>query len=69
MNGQLDFISPSAPKSNTVKRYHNINKKGLMFELPKFSFSTTPSRTVSALYEQYTRDLSGLLDKYAPTVL
>ena len=61
VHGQLDLLSPSAPKSNTVtfRRYHKINMQSLMCDLANCSF---------ALYEQYIRDSSGLLDKHASTV-
>ena len=64
------FISPSAPKSNTVtfQRYHKINMQSLRCDLAKCSFVASPGNTVNALYEQYTRDLSGLLDKHNPMV-
>ena len=39
-----------------------------MCDLAHCSFVASPGSTVSALYEQYIRDLSGLLDKHAPTV-
>ena len=39
-----------------------------MCDLANCSFVTSPGSTVSALNEQCTRDLSGLLDKHAPTV-
>ena len=64
------MLSPSAPKSNTVTfwRYHKINMQNLMCDLANCSFVASPGSTVSALYEQYIKDLSGLLDKRAPTV-
>ena len=70
VHGQLDLLSPSAPKSNTVtfRRYHKINMQSLLCDLANCSFDASPGSTVSALYEQYIRDLSGLLDKHAPTV-
>ena len=70
VHGQLDLVSPSAPISNTVtfQRYHKINMQNLMCDLPNCSFVASSGSTVSALYEQYIRDLSGLLDKHAPTV-
>ena len=66
--GQLDFISPSAPKSNTVtfRRYPKIKVQSLGCDLANDSFVTSPGSKVSAFYEQYTRDLSGLLNKHAP---
>ena len=68
--GQLDLLSPSAPKSNTVtfRRYHKINMQSRMCDLAKCSFVASPGSTVSAIYEQYIQDLSGLLDKHAPMV-
>ena len=70
VHGQLDLLSPSAPKSNTVtfRRYHKINMQSLMCDLANCSFVASPGSTVSALYEQYIRDLSVLLDKHAPTI-
>ena len=70
VHGQLDLLSPSAPKSKTVtfRMYHKINMQSLMCDLANCSFVTSPDSTVSALYEQYISDLSGLLDKHAPTV-
>ena len=70
VHGRLDLVSPSAPKSNTVtfRRYHKINMQSLMCNLANCSFVASPSSTVRALYEEYIRYLSGLLDKHAPTV-
>ena len=70
VHGQLDLLSPSAPKSNTVtfRRYHKINMQSLLCDLANCPFVASPGSTVSALYEQYIRDLSGLLDKHAPMV-
>ena len=61
VHGQLDLLSPSAPKSNTVtfRRYHKINMQSLLCDLANCSFVASPGSTVSALYEQYIRDLSG----------
>ena len=42
--------------------------QSLMCDLANCSFVASPGSTVSALYEQYIRDLSALLDKHAPTV-
>ena len=42
--------------------------QSLMCDLANCSFVASPGSTVSALYEQYIRDWSGLLDKHAPTV-
>ena len=70
VHGQLDFASPTAPKSNTItfRRYHKINMQSLICDLEKCSFVASPGSTVSALHDQYTRDLSNLLDKHAPLV-
>ena len=70
VHGRLDFASPTAPKSNTItfRRYHKINMQSLMRDLEKCSFVASPGSTVSALHDQYTRDLSNLLDKHAPLV-
>ena len=70
VHGQLDLLSPSAPKSNTVtfRRYPKINMQSLMCYLTNCSFAASPGSPGSALYEQHIRDLSGLLDKHAPTV-
>ena len=71
VHGQLDFASPTAPKSNTItfRRYHKINMQSLICDLEKCSFVASPGSTVSALHDQYTRDLSNLLDKHAPLVI
>ena len=42
--------------------------QSLICHLANCSFVASPGSTVSALYEQYIRDLSGLLDKHAPMV-
>ena len=42
--------------------------QSLMCDLEKCSFVASPGSTVSALHDQYTRDLSNLLDKHAPLV-
>ena len=42
--------------------------QSLLCDLANCPFVASPGSTVSALYEQYIRDLSGLLDKHAPTV-
>ena len=68
VHGQLNLLSPSPPKSNTVtfRRYHKINMHRLMCHLPNCSFVASPGSTVSDLYEQYIRSV--LLDKHAPMV-
>ena len=42
--------------------------QSLMCDLAKCSFVASPGTTVSALHDQYTRDLSDLLNKHAPLV-
>ena len=42
--------------------------QSLMCDLENCSFVACPGSTVSALHDQYTRDLSNLLDKHAPLV-
>ena len=66
VQGQLDFISPSAPKSNTVafQVYHKINMQSLMCDA-NCSFVANPGNTARTLYKQYIGDLSGLFEKYA----
>ena len=61
VHGQLDLVSPSAPKSNTVTfwTYHKINMQSLRCDLAHCSFVASPGSTVSAFYEQYIRDLRG----------
>ena len=66
VHGQLDFISPSARKSNidTFQWYHKIKMQSLRCDLDCCLFVTSLDSTPSALYEQYTKDLSGLLDTF-----
>ena len=70
VDGQLEFIRPSVPKLNTAafRRYHKIKMQSLRCNLANCSFISSPGSTVSALYEQYTRNLSSLFDKHAPMV-
>ena len=42
--------------------------QSLICDLEKCSFVASPGSTISALHDQYTRDLSNLLDKHAPLV-
>ena len=69
MHSQLDLIGPT-PKSNTVtfRRYRKISMQGLLCDFTNCLFVASPGCTISALYEQYTKDLSGLLDKHTPIV-
>ena len=48
VHGQLDLVSPSAPKSNTVtfRRYHKITMQSLMCDLANCSFVASPGSTV-----------------------
>ena len=52
-------------KNKTVKQ---LKMQSLMSDLAKWSFVTCPDNAVCSIYEQYTRDLSGFLDKHAPMV-
>ena len=60
----------TARGTNTVTLlwYHKINMQSLRSDLANCSFVTCPGNTVGALNEQYTRNLSGLLNKHAPMV-
>ena len=50
----------------TYRRYHKINMDSLHNDLSNSSFVACPGDTAKKLYDQYTNDLSNLLDKHAP---
>ena len=52
----------------TYRRYHKINMDTLCNDLSNCSFVACPGDTAKKLYDQYTNDLSNLLDKHAPEV-
>ena len=52
----------------TYRRYHKINMDTLLNDLSNCSFVACPGDTAKKLYDQYTNDLSNLLDKHAPKV-
>ena len=52
----------------TYRRYHKINIDTLRNDLSNCSFVACPGDTAKKLYDQYTNDLSNLLDKHAPEV-
>ena len=64
--------TPTTAKSQanrvTYRRYHKINMDTLRNDLSNCSFVACPGDTVKKLYDQYTNDLSNLLDKHAPEV-
>ena len=64
--------TPTTAKSQanrvTYRRYHKINMDTLRNDLSNCSFGACPGDTVKKLYDQYTNDLSNLLDKHAPEV-
>ena len=63
--GQLDFTNPSLHTSKTVtfRRFHRINMDSFRSDLANCLFVKCPGNTPSVLYEQYTKDLTDLLDK------
>ena len=67
---QLDFISPSVPRSKkaTFWRYHKIKMDNLRSDLANCSFVKCFGNTASVLYQQYTSVLNDLLEKHAPKV-
>ena len=64
--------TPTTAKSQanrvTYMRYHKINTDTLRNDLSNCSFVACPGDTTKKLYDQYTNDLSNLLDKHAPEV-
>ena len=64
--------TPTTAKSQanrvTYRRYHKINMGTLRNDLSNCSFVACPGDTAKKLYDQYTNDLSNLLDKHAPEV-
>ena len=64
--------TPTTAKSQanrvTYRRYHKINMDTLCNDLSNCSFVACPGDTAKKLYDQYTNDLSNLLDKHAPEV-
>ena len=64
--------TPTTAKSQanrvTYRRYHKINMDTLRNDLSNCSFVACPGDTAKKLYDQYTNDLSNLLDKHAPEV-
>ena len=62
-------ITPNSQANRvTYRRYHKINMDTLRNDLSNCSFVACPGDTVKILYDQYTNDLSNLLDKHAPEV-
>ena len=61
--------TPTTAKSQangvTYRRYHKINMDTLRNDLSNCSFVACPGDTAKKLYDQYTNDLSNLLDKHA----
>ena len=66
----LDFTNPSVPRSKTVTfhRFHKIKMDSFRSYLANCSFIKCPGYIASVPYEQYTNDLSDLLDKHTPEV-
>ena len=62
-------ITPNSQANRvTYTRYHKINMDTLRNDLSNCSFVACPGDTAKKLYDQYTNDLSNLLDKHAPEV-
>ena len=65
--------TPTTAKSQanrvTYRRYHKINMDTLRNDLSNCSFVACPGDTAKKLYEQYTNDLSNLLDKHLQRLL
>ena len=61
-------IANSQANRVTYKRYHEINMDTLRNDLSNCSFVACLGDTAKKLYDQYTNDLSNLLDKHAPNV-
>ena len=62
-------ITPNSQANRvTYRRYHKINMDTLRNDLSNCSFVACPGDTAEKLYDQYTNDLSNLLDKHAPEV-
>ena len=55
-------------KKVSFRRHHHIDKNVFRSELNEIPFVKSPAGTVSELYEQYTHDLSAILDKHAPVI-
>ena len=61
-------IANSQANRVTYRRYHKINMDILRNDLSNCSFVACPGDTAKKLYDQYTNNLSNLLDKHAPKV-
>ena len=62
-------ITPNSQANRvTYRRYHKINMDTLRNDLSNCAFVACPGETAKILYDQYTNDLSNLLDKHAPEV-
>ena len=62
-------ITPNSQANRVTYRiYHKINMDTLCNDLSNCSFVACPGDTAKILYDQYTNDLSNLLDKHAPEV-
>ena len=62
-------ITPNSQANRvTYRRYHKINMDTLRNDLSNCSFVACQGDTAKKLYDQYTNDLSNLLDKHAPEV-
>ena len=70
MKGHLDFACPAIPKVDSIsyRRYHKINMKSFCEDLANTSFVTSPAIMAADLYDQYIRDLGGVLDRHAPLI-
>ena len=66
----LDFACPAVPKVDSIsyRRYHKINMKSFCEDLANTSFVTSPAIVAADLYDQYIRDLGGVLDRHAPLI-
>ena len=66
----LDFACPAVPKVDSIsyRRYHKINMKSFCEDLANTSFVTSPATVAADLYDQYIRDLGGVLDRHAPLI-
>ena len=66
----LDFAFPAVPKVDSIsyRRYHKINMKSFCEDLANTSFVTSPATEAADLYDQYIRDLGGVLDRHAPLI-
>ena len=52
----------------SYSRYHRINMSDFRSDLKEMPFVKCPANSVSQLYDQYTQDLSRILDRHAPLV-